>query len=138
MEQYISKAAVVAEIKRRRDFIFKRNPYLINSGYCIEEDNAILNFLDTLEVKDVDAIKCDWYNQGYIKGRKEANIPARELGLPKSCDFHQEQSEVDLDKEFDKYCSNLYLIDFENEPYAESFERAKHFFELWIKAQKGE
>lgn len=40
--------------------------------------------------------------------------------------------DVDLDEEFDKYCSTLYLIDLENEPYAELFECAKHFFELGL------
>lgn len=49
-----------------------------------------------------------------------------------------EVKEVDLDAEFDKYCETLYLIDLENEPYAELFECAKHFFELGFKAQKGE
>ena len=53
-----------------------------------------------------------------------------------------EVKEVDLDEEFDRYCDNLYLIDLENEPYAELFDVAKHFFELGIqvsnKAQKGE
>lgn len=49
-----------------------------------------------------------------------------------------EVKEVDLDEEFDRYCDNLYLIDLENEPYAELFECAKHFFELGLKAQKGE
>lgn len=48
-----------------------------------------------------------------------------------------EVKETDLDKEFDRYCDNLYLIDLENEPYAELFECAKHFFELGLKA-KGE
>ena len=48
-----------------------------------------------------------------------------------------EVKEVDLDKEFDKYCANLYLIDLENEPYAELFECAKYFFELGLKT-KGE
>lgn len=49
-----------------------------------------------------------------------------------------EVKRVDLDEEFDKYCDNLYLIDLENEPYAELFECAKHFFELGLNAQKGE
>ena len=46
-----------------------------------------------------------------------------------------EVKEVNLDEEFNKYCDNLYLIDLENEPYAELFECAKHFFELGLKAQ---
>lgn len=47
-----------------------------------------------------------------------------------------EVKEVDLDEEFDRYCENLYLIDLENEPYAELFECAKHFFELGLMAKK--
>lgn len=47
-----------------------------------------------------------------------------------------EVKEVDLDAEFDKYCETLYLIDLENEPYAELFECAKHFFELGLKTKK--
>ena len=31
------------------------------------------------------------HNEGYIEGRKNAHIPARELGLPSSCDFQKEQ-----------------------------------------------
>ena len=46
-----------------------------------------------------------------------------------------EVKEVNLNEEFNKYCDNLYLIDLENEPYAELFECAKHFFELGLKAQ---
>lgn len=52
MKQYIKKSAVVEEIERRQDY-YKRNPLLINAEYCIEEDSAILKFLDTLEVKEV-------------------------------------------------------------------------------------
>lgn len=48
-----------------------------------------------------------------------------------------EAKEIDLDEEFNKYCENLYLIDLENEPYAELFECAKHFYELGLKT-KGE
>lgn len=43
--------------------------------------------------------------------------------------------EVNLDEEFDKYCETLYLIDLENDPYAELFECAKHFFELGLKSK---
>ena len=62
MEQYIKKSAVVAEIERRRDY-YKRNPLLVNAKYCIDEDNAILKLLDTLEVKEVDDEKCKEYDK---------------------------------------------------------------------------
>ena len=35
------------------------------------------------------------HNEGYVEGRKNAHIPARELGLPSSMDFKQEWSEED-------------------------------------------
>lgn len=35
------------------------------------------------------------HNEGYLEGRKNAHIPARELGLPSSMDFKQEWSEED-------------------------------------------
>ena len=96
MEQYISKSALVAEIERRikeRNIQMKQGCW-VSSTYMYED---LLDFLDTLEVK-----------------------------------------EVDLDEEFNRYCDTLYLIDLENEPYAELFECAKHFFKLGLKAQKGE
>lgn len=34
------------------------------------------------------------HNEGYVKGRKDAHIPARELGLPKSMDFQQKPAEI--------------------------------------------
>lgn len=62
--ELIDKAAIMAEIERRRDY-YKRNPLLVNAKYCIDEDNAILKLLDTLEVKDVDLEKefFDWYHK---------------------------------------------------------------------------
>lgn len=56
MEQYISKSAVVEEIKRRLDY-YKRNPLLVNAEYCIGEDIAILEVLNQFEVKEVDLDK---------------------------------------------------------------------------------
>ena len=38
-----------------------------------------------------DDVKREWWNKGYLEGRKNAHIPARELGLPSSCDFQKEQ-----------------------------------------------
>lgn len=42
-----------------------------------------------------DDIKREWWNKGYIEGRKNAHIPARELGLPSSLDFKQEWNKKD-------------------------------------------
>lgn len=38
-------------------------------------------------------IKREWWNKGYLEGRKNAHIPARELGLPSSWDFQQKPKE---------------------------------------------
>lgn len=38
------------------------------------------------------------HNEGYVEGRKNAHIPAKELGLPSSMDFKQEWSEEEKDK----------------------------------------
>ena len=54
MIQYISKSAVVAEIKRRIKYY--ENIQMIKPVYesNIEDLNELLSFLNTLEVKEVD------------------------------------------------------------------------------------
>jgi hypothetical protein len=37
------------------------------------------------------------HNEGYVEGRKNAHIPAKELGLPSSLDFKQELSEKEIE-----------------------------------------
>ncbi len=60
MEQYISKAAIVAEIERMKvdtiQFPFEEYGTV---GTC----NKLLSFLDTLEVKEVDDEKCKEYDK---------------------------------------------------------------------------
>jgi len=53
MEQYISKATVVAEIKRRKKYY--ENIQMIKPVYesNIEDFNELLSFLDTLEVREI-------------------------------------------------------------------------------------
>ena len=52
MEQYIDKDALVAEIERRRnDYI---NSFMTEQVYML---NNVLDFLDTLKVKEVDLCK---------------------------------------------------------------------------------
>ena len=71
-------------------------------------------------------------------GREYVGIPSweeREIdGLEKAIKILNtiEVKEVDLEKEFDKCCEN-YIFDDEFEVY-----RARHFFKLGAKAQKGE
>ena len=49
MEQYIPKAAVVAEIEKRRNFDKELKLYS-----RLDECNGILSFINTLEVKDLE------------------------------------------------------------------------------------
>jgi hypothetical protein len=99
------------------------------------------------EQLDIDEIKREWYNKGYLKGRKESSIPARELGLPKSCDM-SEQSKVDLEKEtIIDYVHNHYHYDKDFDGYGHSnlrpvftredlVELARHFYELGLNSRK--
>lgn len=43
------------------------------------------------------------HNEGYLEGRKNAHIPARELGLPSSCDFQKEQKPAEWSEEEKKF-----------------------------------
>jgi len=68
MAQYIDKATVVAEIKRRRKLV--SDPILSGNDLMIGERNALFNllsFIDTLEVKEVNLEKevVDWWNTYY-------------------------------------------------------------------------
>ena len=56
MTQYINKAALVAEIERRKKELIKLSNDFANQWACGSLDN-ILSFLDTLEVKGVDLEK---------------------------------------------------------------------------------
>ena len=97
MKQFIDKATVVAEIKRRKELM--SDPILSGNDLMIGERNAyfnLLSFLDTLEVK-------------------------------------LEVKEVDFDAEWVKYFENRGDMATVNIKHL-----AKHFFELGLKAQKGE
>ena len=157
MQQYISKSAIIAEIERIKKEECSIDTY---EGRCkLFYFEQFLSFLNTLDVKEVE--KFIWNNARTTVPEDSTNqiICIKEDGLAVSTigkivngtvkwaylddllntnSFNVEVKEVDLDKEFDKYCANLYLSDLENEPYAELFECAKHFFEFGLKAQKGE
>lgn len=47
-----------------------------------------------------------------------------------------ETKKVNLEEEFDRYCENLYVIDIQEEPFAEMYDCAKHFFELGLNAKE--
>jgi hypothetical protein len=91
MDQYINKADLIAEIEKRRN---KNAKNKLNLAAAFE-DNYLLSFLYTLEVR-----------------------------------------EVNLDKEIESYFKGFGK--FPSVGIDDCIDIAKHFFELGIKAQKGE
>ena len=55
----------------------------------ISQMSRLLSFVESLkkeQEKELNTIKNEWWNKGYLKGREQAHIPAKELGLPSSLD----------------------------------------------------
>ena len=115
MVHLIDKDALVAEIKRRKELV--SDPILLGNDLMIGERNAyfnLLSFIDTLEVKEVDL-------------------------------EHLEQEVKDFCYKFDDRKDKWYDMtphdkNIMTNPTWSNFamQLAKHFFELGIKAQKGE
>ena len=84
--EYINVDYLIARIESI--FLFPQKSADYNDG---REDMKmmVLDLIDSLkqEQPNPDEIKREWYNKGYLKGRQDAHIPARELGLPKAFDF---------------------------------------------------
>lgn len=79
--------AIIETIFEDKTMPFIRSEQLAKIvDFVIKNYNPSLpsNLDEAAEEKD---IKREWYNKGYIEGRKNAHIPARELGLPKEYDF---------------------------------------------------
>lgn len=49
-----------------------------------------------------------------------------------------EVKKVDLEKEFDNYANGILACDIQFEPFTHLYNCAKYFYELGLKAQKGE
>lgn len=96
MEQYIPKAAVVAEIERRYKLVDKYETNEFCAVASRDELVHIKNFIDTLEV-----------------------------------------TEVNLQSEIDRVWDNT-SDNFSEDGWKEFEDIAKHFFELGLKARKGE
>ena len=82
------------------------------------------------EQSEVDDIKREWYNKGYLKGRQEAHIPARELGLPKALDF--KPFDEDLERDAVNFCHDNGL---NTTPHIAK-TIAKHFYELGLNTRE--
>ena len=69
---------------------YKNEYYYIDLGQKYYQPiNNIEKWADLEEdetVTDINEIQRKWWNKGYLEGRKNAHIPARELGLPKEYD----------------------------------------------------
>ena len=125
MKQYIDKSALVAEIERWgkicEDYMALHRD-AVGQGIANAKRRVcqqIIEFINTLEVKEIS----DEYN-GFLG--KELKIVDNEIARLEKLKV----KEVDLEKEFDKYCEN-YIFDDECEVYT-----ARHFFELGFKARK--
>ena len=77
-----------------------------------------------------DEIKREWYNKGYLKGRQEAHIPARELGLPKAFDFKP------LDEDFERDAVSFCFDNGLNTTPFIAKTIARHFYELGRNTKK--
>ena len=142
MAQYIDKDALVAKIKRRFDEC--SSSILKNYDACKEakalELGKILTIIDTLEVKnsthrtpaDIESAmqeveaKSEAYTNAH-RGERDDDVLSQMRGEPVSEDLGKE---IDLVE--DKYRG------FESLSRADVIDVAKHFFELGLKAQKGE
>ena len=123
MKKYIPLDALVAEIWKRRTkhFNFGGSP---SSEYC-HEDDEILSLINTLEVKEIS----EEYN-GFLG--KELKMVDDEIERLEKLKVKEAGLEKEIEKELETRWRGEYL-------YTTKFrESAKHFFELGLKAQKGE
>ena len=129
MEQYISKAAVMAEIEKRLKVLNNDRNF---NWLQIKELEALLPFLDTLEAKEEILDK-----EGKAKLMKKCVHKAYKRGydmgvLLTTNEMNHNMKEMDLEKEI-----NLWIEDNTCRGYcsANIRETAEHFFELGLKAQ---
>jgi len=169
--ELIDKAAVVAEIKRRKEESWLGS-YTKEKGIIFDITNEILSFLDTLEVKDpyeqcvqYDSIKAgiqahaedysfniesELFNQLtkeqqalWKKEIEQACISGGYDGVELARDPRYKENfevkEVDLEKYYHKFLQKEWFGNSHVRTISEMMAfTAKHFFELGLKAQKGE
>lgn len=138
MEQYIPKSAVVAKIDDRRDKIMKgiatiplRGRQRADAAFKYEILGRVRDFLDAFESIEVGV------DFGDPKGDKSAKCIIDTKTI--------EVKEVDLDfHRFAKEMETVFALpsskteNTQEEPLNWEYAIAKHFFELGLKAQKGE
>ena len=121
MTKYISKDAVVAEIERRLKTLNKDRDF---NYLQIKELEALLSSLDTIEVKEEITVH-EAFKSGFEMGVLQATNKMK-----------RNTKEVDLEKEIELIKGDYKQVDV---AWNNDFDYiARHFFELGVKAQKGE
>ena len=149
MAQLIDKAALMAEIESERKFYLDKEEYDFGWNNALDK---ILSFINTLEVKEFQKKKLyvvtrceehsDYVEKGFFSEKKaeeyckqfEGNEDAYGRDITEiEVDCTLEVKEVDLEKECAKYFEENDLC-----VHDDYIKFARHFFELGLKAQKGE
>lgn len=160
MTQYLPKDAIVAEIERRKKIVEKRlyinNSYSEEGNAAWERDkalydayNSLLSFLDTLEVKEIklpsprfphlNNIVDKVFGTGNLESLEYEEAEQLVLLAKEELLKDLEVKEVDLDREIRRYRMRNPIIQHREESlYDYMANVAKHFFELGLKAQKGD
>jgi len=136
MSKYIDSEKLITEIKRRIELLENGTGHpevMKRVEGVMSAYNSILRFIDSHQQEQLeDEIKREWYNKGYLKGRQEAHIPARELGLPKVFDFKP------LDEDFERDAVSFCFDNGLNTTPHIAKTIAHHFYELGLKERKEE
>ena len=127
--KYIDTDKLIALIDAKLEDLGLSGSVWVGRSVLQELKNDIITSLEQDE-SEVDDIKREWYNKGYLKGRQEAHIPARELGLPKALDF--KPFDEDLERDAVNFCYDNGL---NTTPYIAK-TIAKHFYELGLNTRK--
>ena len=142
MEQYISKAAVAAEIEVRLKILYKDRDF---NYLQIKELEALLSFLDTIVVKEEILDK-----EGKTKLMKKCVHKAYKRGydmgvLKTTNEMNHNMKDVDLEKELKTLDNTLFDLDGVAIAGATCYltvedvkDIAKRFYEMGLNAQKGE
>ena len=149
MAQLIDKAALMAEIESERKFYLDKEEYDFGWNNALDK---ILSFINTLEVKEFQKKKLyvvtrceehsDYVEKVFFSEKKaeeyckqfEGNEDAYGRDITEiEVDCTLEVKEVDLEKECAKYFEENDLC-----VHDDYIKFARHFFELGLKAQKGE
>lgn len=158
MAQYIDKSALVAEIEKKIDKYNKLHSF--NYG-AVKDLESLLNFLDTLEVKEVDMPALDNGNMPVERWKEACNAAScqanyrKSKGLTETCDDYfvdgvQWADEHPIKMEENDVVEEIdyedYIRFFKEHPecnngdwgFDETWAFAQYCYTLGLKAQKGD